>query len=109
MPQPNRTSTHQHSSPTVRLAPPSPVPAACGPEPSQEVAGLRVLVAVEHVQARGAHERQQLHHAGLACACLAHQQHRLLVPQAPAGGEDMQHKTGGRYVCASVLLMIRVR
>jgi hypothetical protein len=62
-----------------------PVACACGPEPSQEVAGLRVLVAVEHVQVCRAHQRQQLAHAGLASACLANKQHRLLVAQTPAG------------------------
>jgi hypothetical protein len=47
-----------------------------------------VLVAVEHVQVRGAHQRQQLAHAGLARACLAHQQHWLLVAQTPEGKDS---------------------
>jgi hypothetical protein len=44
-----------------------------------------VLVAVDDVQTLAAHERQQLAHRSLACACFAHKQHRLLVPQTPAG------------------------
>jgi hypothetical protein len=44
-----------------------------------------VLVAVEHVQVGGAHQRQQLAHAGLARACLTNKQHGLLVAQTPGG------------------------
>jgi len=49
-----------------------------------------VLVAVEDVEVYVLHKSQELTHTSLAAACLSHQQHRLLMTQAP--GTKPSHK-----------------
>lgn len=63
---------------------------------AQQVGSLCVLVAIDDVKALAALLRQTLAHAGLPCACLPDQQHRLRMLPAPG---QVSKQSGPCFLC----------